>query len=101
MTSQPVRVPEAFIWGKIGQVKGAVGRDASRIEPGNRRPGGGCRRTRTASRKNLRETPNEAEVYATYLKKLSDQEKEIDALTAKQKGLVGEEFATRKKYEDY
>ena len=32
-------------------------------------------------RKNLRETPAEAEVYETYLKKLNDQEKEIDALT--------------------
>ena len=52
-------------------------------------------------RKNLRETPKEAEVYATYLKKLSDQEKEIDALTAKQKSLVAEEFKARKKYEDY
>ena len=52
-------------------------------------------------RKNLRETPKEAEVYATYLKKLSDQEKEIDALTAKQKALMGDEFAARKKYEDY
>ena len=52
-------------------------------------------------RKNLRETPKEAEVYQTYLKKLSDQEKEIDALTAKQKKLMGEEFAARKKYEDY
>ena len=38
-------------------------------------------------RKNLRETPKEAEVYQTYLKKLSDQEKEIDSLTAKQKKL--------------
>ena len=28
-------------------------------------------------------TPEEAEVYQTYLKKLSDQEKEIDALAAK------------------
>jgi hypothetical protein len=52
-------------------------------------------------RKNLRETPKEAEVYQTYLKKLSDQEKEIDALTAKQKKLMGEEFAAKKKYEDY
>ena len=52
-------------------------------------------------RKNLRETPKEAEVYATYLKKLSDQEKEIDALTAKQKKLMTDEFAARKKYEDY
>jgi hypothetical protein len=52
-------------------------------------------------RKNLRETPKEAEVYATYLKKLSDQEKEIDALTAKQKNLMADEFKSRKKYEDY
>lgn len=52
-------------------------------------------------RKNLRETPKEAEVYATYLKKLSDQEKEIDALTAKEKTLSGKEFTARKKYEDY
>jgi len=52
-------------------------------------------------RKNLRETPKEAEVYQTYLKKLSDQEKEIDGLTNKQKKLMGDEFATRKKYEDY
>src|SRR5207302_3119473 len=52
-------------------------------------------------RKNLRETPKEAEVYQTYLKKLSDQEKEIDALTAKQKKLMEGEFAARKKYEDF
>jgi K+/H+ antiporter YhaU regulatory subunit KhtT len=52
-------------------------------------------------RKNLRETPKEAEVYATYLKKLSDQEKEIDALTAKQKKLMGDEFQARKKYDDF
>ena len=52
-------------------------------------------------RKNLRETPKEAEVYATYLKKLSDQEKEIDILTAKQKTLMDGEFTARKKYEDY
>jgi hypothetical protein len=52
-------------------------------------------------RKNLRETPKEAEVYATYLKKLADQEKEIDALTAKQKKLMDDEFKARKKYEDY
>ena len=39
-------------------------------------------------RKNLRETPKEAEVYQTYLKKLSDQEKEIDQLTEKQKKLA-------------
>jgi hypothetical protein len=52
-------------------------------------------------RKNLRETPREAEVYATYLKKLSDQEKEIDTLTAKQKKLMGEEFAAKKRYDDF
>jgi hypothetical protein len=52
-------------------------------------------------RKNLRETPKDAEVYQTYLKKLSDQEKEIDALTARQKKLMTDEFAARKKYEDY
>jgi hypothetical protein len=52
-------------------------------------------------RKNLRETPKEAEVYATYLKKLNDQEKEIDALTIKQKKLMADEFSARKKYEDY
>ena len=52
-------------------------------------------------RKNLRETPKEAEVYATYLKKLNDQEKEIDALTAKQKTLMTDEFKARKKYDDY
>jgi hypothetical protein len=52
-------------------------------------------------RKNLRETPKEAEVYQTYLKKLSDQEKEIDTLTAKQKKLMDDEFKARKKYDDY
>jgi hypothetical protein len=52
-------------------------------------------------RKNLATTPKEAEVYQTYLKKLSDQEKEIDALTARQKKLMADEFAAKKKYEDY
>ena len=52
-------------------------------------------------RKNLRETPKEAEVYETYLKKLTDQEKEIDALTAKQKKLMADEFEARKKYDDF
>ena len=52
-------------------------------------------------RKNLHETPKESDVYDTYLKKLSVQEKEIDALTAKQKKLMAEEFAAKKKYEDY
>jgi predicted nucleic acid-binding Zn-ribbon protein len=52
-------------------------------------------------RKNLRETPKEAEVYTTYLKKLNEQEKEIDALTAKQKSLMTDEFESRKKYDHY
>jgi hypothetical protein len=52
-------------------------------------------------RKNLRETPPDADVYKTYLKKLSDQEKEVDALTARQKALMGDEFKARKTYEDY
>jgi hypothetical protein len=52
-------------------------------------------------RKNLRETPKDAEVYDTYLKKLSAQEKEIDALTDRQKKLMTDEFAARKRYEDY
>ncbi|HEV3439032.1 MAG TPA: DUF4139 domain-containing protein [Gemmata sp.] len=52
-------------------------------------------------RKNLRETPKEAEVYQTYLKKLSNQEKEIDILTTKQKKLMDDEFTARKKYDDY
>jgi hypothetical protein len=52
-------------------------------------------------RKNLRETPKEAEVYETYLKKLSAQEKEIDLLTTKQKKLMDEEFSSRKKFDDY
>jgi hypothetical protein len=52
-------------------------------------------------RKNLRETPKEADVYDTYLKKLSAQEKEIDGLTAKQKALMATEFKARKGYEDY
>jgi len=52
-------------------------------------------------RRNLANTPKEAEVYQTYLKKLSDQEKEIDGLTAKQKKLMSDEFAARKRFEDY
>jgi len=51
--------------------------------------------------KNLRETPKEAEVYGDYLKKLSAQEKEMDALTDKQKKLMESEFKARKAYEDY
>ena len=52
-------------------------------------------------RRNLRETPKEAEVYDTYLKKLAAQEKEIDKLTEQQKKLMDDEFKARKKYDDY
>ena len=52
-------------------------------------------------RKNLRETPKEAEVYGTYLKKLSDQEKEIDNLMDRMKRLMVEEVSAKKTYEDY
>jgi hypothetical protein len=52
-------------------------------------------------RKNLRETPKEAEVYETYLKKLATQEKEIDSLTDKQKKLMNDEFQARKKYDTF
>jgi hypothetical protein len=45
--------------------------------------------------------PKVAEVYATYLKKFSDQGKEIDFLTSKQKKLMTDEFAARKKYDDF
>jgi hypothetical protein len=52
-------------------------------------------------RKNLRETPEKAEVYQKYLTKLSDQEKELDALTDKQKKLMADEFAARKAFDDF
>ena len=52
-------------------------------------------------RKNLASTPREAEVYQVYLKKLSDQEKEIDSLTARQKQLMADEFAAKKAFEDF
>ena len=52
-------------------------------------------------RKNLRDTPKEAEVYTDYLKKLSSQEKEMDALTEKQKKGMAEEFKARKAYEEF
>jgi choline dehydrogenase-like flavoprotein len=52
-------------------------------------------------RKNLRETPKEAEVYATYLEKLSAQEKELEALTTKEKKWMADEFKAKKSYEDF
>jgi hypothetical protein len=52
-------------------------------------------------RKNLRDTPKEAEVYGEYLKKLSAQEKEIDKLTDSQKKFMAEEFSAKKTYENF
>jgi hypothetical protein len=52
-------------------------------------------------RKNLRETPEKAEVYGKYLTKLSDQEKELDALTDQQKKLMADELQAKKAFEDY
>jgi hypothetical protein len=52
-------------------------------------------------RKNLRETPEKAEVYQKYLTKLNDQEKELDALTEKHKKLMADELTARKAYEDF
>jgi hypothetical protein len=52
-------------------------------------------------RRNLKETPKEAEVYEVYLKKLSEQEKEIDALTGKQKELTAAEHEAKTTYEDF
>ncbi len=52
-------------------------------------------------RKNLRETPEAAEVYKKYLKKLDDQEKELDTLTDKQKKLMADEFKAKKTYEEF
>jgi hypothetical protein len=52
-------------------------------------------------RKNLAATPREAEVYQTYLRRLADQEREIDGLTTREKTLMAAEFTARKGFEDY
>ncbi len=52
-------------------------------------------------RKNLAATPREAEVYQTYLKRLAEQEREIDTLTAREKALMAAEFTARKDFEDF
>lgn len=49
-------------------------------------------------RQNLRDTPREAEVYKKYLSKLSEQEKELDALTDRQKALQGEIAESQKAF---
>ena len=63
-----------------------------RAGPSERRSATAQRGSGSHSGRTCAETPKEADVYATYLKKLSDQEKEIDALTAKQKKLMTDEF---------
>jgi septal ring factor EnvC (AmiA/AmiB activator) len=77
-------------WDGVRRELEQVGRDLQRLNQDQDR-----------IRKNLRETPKDADVYQTYLKKLSDQEKEIDRLTDQQKKLMADEFSARKKYEDY
>jgi hypothetical protein len=52
-------------------------------------------------RKNLAATPREAEVYQTYLRRLAEQEREIDALTAREKTVMAAEFAARRQFEDF
>ncbi len=78
------------IWDGVQRDLRQVGLDVARIAA-----------DQTRIRSNLRETPKEAEVYGDYLKKLSAQEKEMDALTDKQKKLIADEFKARKAYEDY
>ena len=52
-------------------------------------------------RQNLEQTPKEAEVYKTYLEKLSAQEKEIEALRDEQKKLIDDVAAAKQKYDEY
>jgi hypothetical protein len=52
-------------------------------------------------RKNIKETPKEAPVFKTWLDKLSDQEKQIDTLTAKKKELEAAEQKARAAYEKF
>ena len=52
-------------------------------------------------RRNLAQTPKEAEVYKTYLAKLTDQERTIDALTAKRGEQEAAEAAAKAAFEKY
>jgi len=52
-------------------------------------------------RKNLRETPREAPVYEIYLKKLSDQEQQIDRSTARLKELNTLQASAQAAYEKF
>ena len=40
-------------------------------------------------------------MYQTYLRRLAEQEREIDGLTAREKELMASEFAARKTFEDF
>ena len=73
----------------------------ARAGPGGRRPAAAQRRPGPDPQEPARDARRRPRCTQTYLKKLSDQEKEIDALTAKQKKLMADEFAARKKYDDY
>jgi DNA repair exonuclease SbcCD ATPase subunit len=52
-------------------------------------------------RKNIKDTPKEAPVFKTWLDKLSEQEKQIDTLTAKQKELQAAEQKAKAAYEKF
>ncbi len=82
---------------KIKAARDAVRRDLQRVVADIARIAADQDRIR----KNLRDTPKEAEVYGEYLKKLGVQEKEMDALTAKQKSLTAAEGKAQQAYEEY
>ncbi len=77
-------------WDSVRREAAQVGADINRIAADQDR-----------IRKNLRDTPKEAEVYGDYLKKLGAQEKEMDTLTARQKALADAEAKALRSYEDY
>ncbi|MBN9521231.1 DUF4139 domain-containing protein [bacterium] len=72
-------------------------RDLNRVKADRARVEGDQERIR----KNLAATPREAEVYQTYLRRLAEQEREIDGLTANERTLAAAEFAARKAFEDF
>ncbi len=77
-------------WGTAQQQVGRTATDLDRIGKDQDR-----------IRRNLAQTPKEAEVYKTYLAKLTDQEKAIDALTAKRGEQEAAEGAARAAFEKY
>ena len=52
-------------------------------------------------RDNLRETPKESPLFQRYLKTLEEQEKEMDDLSAKLKGLHADEAKAKAAYDDF